>query len=299
MECGVFQPLVSVAVITYNSSKTVVETLDSIFNQTYQNLELIVSDDCSTDNTVDICQEWINAHKERFFRMELLTVGANTGISANMNRAERACQGEWVKPIAGDDVLFESCIGTCVSYILEHPETVYLFAKLSPFRENKGEKCNVDISINYDFFLWPIDEQYHYLVFKHNLVPAPTAFYNRVQVNNLGITNDERIPMMEDWPKWLNLLKKRVRFQFISKELVKYRLSEKSVSNSEQKCLAFRKSLALFYLYYQHNDIWKEDKARAIASYVFSKSLLSPRFYWEILNNIIVGILKLKKILGL
>ena len=102
--------LVSVAVVTYNSSKTVVETLDSIANQTYPDLELIVSVDCSTDNTVEICREWIEAHKERFVRTELLTVEKNTGVSANMNRGADACQGEWVKDIAGDDVLLPECI---------------------------------------------------------------------------------------------------------------------------------------------------------------------------------------------
>ena len=48
-------PLVSINVITYNSSKFVLETLESAKAQTYQNIELIVSDDCSTDNTVEIC----------------------------------------------------------------------------------------------------------------------------------------------------------------------------------------------------------------------------------------------------
>ena len=43
-------PLVSVIVISYNSSETVLETLESVKKQTYQNIELIVSDDCSTDN---------------------------------------------------------------------------------------------------------------------------------------------------------------------------------------------------------------------------------------------------------
>ena len=71
------QPLVSVTVITYNSSKTVLETLDSIKAQTYQNLELIVSDDCSTDDTVELCRNWIEQNKERFVRTELLTVEKN------------------------------------------------------------------------------------------------------------------------------------------------------------------------------------------------------------------------------
>lgn len=46
-------PLVSVIVITYNSAQYVVETLDSVYSQTYENIELIVTDDCSQDNTIE------------------------------------------------------------------------------------------------------------------------------------------------------------------------------------------------------------------------------------------------------
>ena len=59
-------PLVSIIVITYNSSKYVLETLESAKAQTYQNIELIVTDDCSNDNTVEICRKWIEENKERF-----------------------------------------------------------------------------------------------------------------------------------------------------------------------------------------------------------------------------------------
>lgn len=52
-------PLVSVIVITYNSSKYVLETLNSVAAQTYDNIELIISDDCSKDNTVEICRNWL------------------------------------------------------------------------------------------------------------------------------------------------------------------------------------------------------------------------------------------------
>ena len=58
-------PLVSV-VVTYNSSATVLETLDSIKNQTYKNIELIITDDFSKDDTVALCQSWVDTNKERF-----------------------------------------------------------------------------------------------------------------------------------------------------------------------------------------------------------------------------------------
>lgn len=64
--------LVSICVLTYNSSEYIIETLDSIKNQNYQNIELIISDDCSFDNTVILCTQWINLNRDRFVRVELI-----------------------------------------------------------------------------------------------------------------------------------------------------------------------------------------------------------------------------------
>ena len=80
------QPLVSIVIITYKSSAYVLETLESAKAQTYRNIELIVTDDCSPDNTVEICKDWIENNKDCFVRTELITVPENTGISLNCNR---------------------------------------------------------------------------------------------------------------------------------------------------------------------------------------------------------------------
>ena len=63
-------PLVSIIVVTYNSSLYVRETLESAKRQSYRNLELIVTDDASKDDTVKICREWIENNKNRFVRFE-------------------------------------------------------------------------------------------------------------------------------------------------------------------------------------------------------------------------------------
>ena len=97
--------LVSVCVVTYNSEKTIRETLDSILAQTYPRLELIVSDDRSTDQTVRICQDWLEENRERFQNTELIVRDQNGGVARNLNTAIQAAAGEWVKPIAGDDLL--------------------------------------------------------------------------------------------------------------------------------------------------------------------------------------------------
>lgn len=287
MKCS-NQPLVSVRVITFNSSKTVVETLDSIDHQTYKNLELIVSDDCSIDNTVEICREWISLHNERFARTELLTVEKNTGVSANVNRAERACRGEWIKPIAGDDLLLPDCVQTYIRYVREHPETIYVFAKVETFGGDEDRCKVVENRFLYDFFNWPIEQQYDFLTLEGNCIPASTAFYNREKINALGIKNDERIPLLEDWPKWINFVKAGIRFDFVDKITVKYRVSETSLSTRNELSVEYKKSNALVYILYGFpNDYRKCDKKAAILKYLRSQRLVhNDALFWRILVKV-------------
>ena len=58
--------LVSVIIVTYNSGKYVLETLESVKQQTYKKIELIVTDDHSNDDTVEICQNWLNQNNKYF-----------------------------------------------------------------------------------------------------------------------------------------------------------------------------------------------------------------------------------------
>lgn len=244
-------PLVSIQVVTYNAAKTILETLESIKAQTYPHIELIISDDCSRDNTVEICREWVMDNRERFVRIEILTVEKNTGVSANFNRVEKASQGVWVKIIAGDDILMPNCIADCIDYVTEYSDTIYLFGRMDGFGRPKEE---VDEYMNrcfdYSFFDLSAEEQYQRLVFKGNCVPAPAVFYNKKRVQELNITNDERIPMIEDYPKWMNVTKKGVRLHGLDKTIVRYRLSESSISTTTTPSLRAKQSIALIYIYY-------------------------------------------------
>ena len=97
--------LVSVIVVVYNSSKTVLETLESIKNQTYKNIELVITDDASSDNTIEIVTEWGEKNRNYFNNFLVLKTEKNTGVSANVARGIQASKGEYYKDIAGDDLL--------------------------------------------------------------------------------------------------------------------------------------------------------------------------------------------------
>ena len=260
------KPLVSILVPAYNSSKTVVETLDSIYDQTYPKLELIVSDDCSTDSTVQVCREWMEEHKDRFVRTELLTVERNTGISANLNRAERACQGEWVKGIAGDDLLLPNCISDYVDYVTKHPDAVCVFGKMQFLGAPAGDCSLYEEVFDYSFFSLSPQEQLHKLVFERNYVPAATCFYGVRRMKELGMNGwDERIPMLEDWPKWISLLRNGVRLDFVDHEMVVYRVGS-GLSTSSRMSVDYFKSNFLFDYYYRFPEWMKEEGGASVVN---------------------------------
>lgn len=255
------QPLVSIAVITYNSAVTVIETLDSILSQTYLNLELIISDDCSTDNTVTICRKWLDNNAARFVRTVLIESPVNTGISANCNRAEDACNGGWEKLLAGDDLLLPECVETYMKFVVERKNIPCVFSRALCFSAIDGKDINNDTLFDYSFFSLSREKQLERLLYKSNCVPAATVFFNLALMRRLGIRNDERIPLLEDLPRWINILNSGYRLEFLDRKLVKYRVFD-GVSTNEASPGYYYSGL-LYTLLYQYPEWQKRDPDNA------------------------------------
>lgn len=98
-------PLVSVAVPTYNHAPFLTACLESVRNQTYPRLELVIVDDGSTDATLAVAERFAADHAEHFEQLTLLHQ-SNRGVSAASNRAIAACRGEWVHLLGSDDLLY-------------------------------------------------------------------------------------------------------------------------------------------------------------------------------------------------
>lgn len=224
-------PLVSVCVITYNSSKYVLETLESIKNQTYQNIELVVSDDCSKDNTVTICRDWIVKNKRRFVKTELVESEMNTGIADNCNRGFRECRSDWIKFIAGDDVLLESCIENNVRYVQDNPQIRILFSQCEYFNGSKSMGVR-PMESEIPFFSFSARQQLDELI-KDNIIPCtPTAFFCRGIFDGNDYA-DVRFPFLEDYPLWIRLTKKNLKLWFMPKVTIRYRYEDSITRNSQ------------------------------------------------------------------
>lgn len=220
--------LVSVCIIAYNSSDYIIEALESVAAQTYNNIELIVSDDASSYNTVELCRNWLAAHESRFIRTGLVVVEKNTGVTANANRALKQSQGEWIKYFAGDDKLLPNCIEDNMSYVTTHPETELLFSDMLSFGLNhSGTEINSRSA--YFKYLTPLQFKVHLLV--QNFLPAPSAFLSRALYDRLN-GFDEQIPMMEDKPLYIKALFSNCKMCYMTTPTVCYRIGEQSISQN-------------------------------------------------------------------
>ena len=301
-------PLVSVAVITFNSSKYVLETLESIKAQTYQNIELIISDDCSTDNTMQLCKIWCEQNKERFARIQYVEVEQNTGVSANCNRAEDACEAEWVKLIAGDDMLLPNCLTDFMEYVQTHEDVVYVFGKIELFDDIQKKIVYNDTWPNYSIFLLDSSkEQYDFFLRNGNCIPSASVFYNKNRSINLGIRCDERIPFIEDRPRWYQLFEQNVRLHFVGKYVVRYRVCHKeSLSVGSTYSDRFYSSQRLIYYYYNFPKEYRENQLKCIENIVRHEILIYEN-YKSIVNShayrlgrfLLQPVYLIKKIMGI
>jgi len=255
--------IVTVSVITYNSSKFVLETLESIKAQTYPNLILHICDDCSTDNTVELCREWIEKNKSRFESTDIIVPDHNTGVSANCNRAWDACTTKYMKSIAGDDILLPNCIEDNMAYVRERPDVGFVFSRATAFGSKRFASDALD-KVFYDFFSHDRDGQYSLVYDKGVCPPAPSNFVNLEVVRKFGLRHDERIPLLEDLPKWVNALKLGVMFGSFDKPTVLYRVHESSLSTTEIPSPLYEKSRNLYWLYYHFVPEYAIDPERAI-----------------------------------
>jgi glycosyltransferase involved in cell wall biosynthesis len=227
-------PLISIIVVSYNSSEYIIETLQSAEKQTYNKIELIITDDCSSDDTINICQNWLAEKRNRFVRTELISAKHNSGIPANCNRGILASRGEWVKFIAGDDTLLENCICDFLEFIGNNPNKIHaVHSNMNVFSNNflpESFKLLADYS-NSDFNKPDItpNEQYFSLLRQTN-IGAPTFFVKKSLLCDLG-GYDEEMPY-EDWPMFLSILKRGFKIYHLNKSTVNYRLHDFSVYNN-------------------------------------------------------------------
>lgn len=226
--------LITVAVLSYNSSKTILETLNSIYNQNYENIALVINDDGSDDNTKEIVTDWINKYKLRFYDIQLFFNKDNLGINKSFDYVLKQSKSKWLKFIAADDILLENCLIDNFTYVVDNNIDTLLYSKVISFKQEGISKKYLDndnYELKYAMKLCSCsaEKQYKKLL-KKDILFSPSGFINtELYKETMGININ--IKNIEDWPLRLLMTSSGYKIYFMNKETVMYRISE-SVSNS-------------------------------------------------------------------
>ena len=204
--------LVSVIMPSYNTGKFIKETVESVLAQTYTNWELLIVDDCSTDNTDEVMKEYLSDSRVKYFKNE-----KNSGAAVSRNKALREASGKWIAFLDSDDLWLPNKLQKQISFMEENDYhfSYTNYCEIDEESKNLGKSVTGPKKITktgmYNY-CWP---------------GCLTVMYDSEKV---GLVQIEDIKKNNDYAMWLNAIKKADCY-LLDEELAKYRKRTGSISN--------------------------------------------------------------------
>lgn len=183
--------LVSIITPTWNCAQFICETIRSIQAQTYQNWEMIISDDCSTDNTKKVIEPYL----EEDSRIKYICNDKNSGAAITRNNALKVAKGKWIAFLDSDDLWLPEKLEKQVAFMVEHNYhfSYTNYCEINEQSEETGKLITGPkhiTKIGMFCFCWP---------------GCLTVMYNREQVGLIQIAD---IKKNNDYAMWLKVCKK-------------------------------------------------------------------------------------------
>ncbi len=219
------QPLVTVAVFTYNQRRWIGETIDSVLRQGLDDLELIVIDDCSTDDTLAVARR----HAGDDPRVTLIRNTENLGQIGNANKAWRAGDGRYRVILGGDDFLYPGHLRRLIAVLEENPRCALAYSpcywvnergRVMRVAEHPGHKPQS--------YAGGRNEVADLLLHDNYITPS-AAMFRRESIAPLG-DFDPGIITATDWDMFLRIALHHADFAFVATPGVAYRLHDKQVT---------------------------------------------------------------------
>lgn len=213
--------LVSIITPLYNSREFISETIDSVLKQSYDNWEMIIVDDCSTDDGVEIVKEY----KKHDQRIKLIKLDKNSGAAVARNTAIKNAKGRYIAFLDSDDLWHSEKLERQIQYIQEnnYAFTYTNYQKMNESGDLLEEIIESPSKLNYKKALYT------------NYVGCLTAIYD---TEKLGKVYMPEIRKRQDYGLWLKILKK-VDGHGLSENLAYYRVRDNSVSSNKLDLLKY------------------------------------------------------------
>jgi glycosyltransferase involved in cell wall biosynthesis len=224
------EPLVSVIVPTYNHSQFVAHTLESVLAQAWPSFEVIVTDDGSTDGTVDIARQYAARYSTR---VRVLASERNTGIAANFNRGLAAARGELLAWLGGDDVMLPGKLSRQVAVLESRPDVIGCCHDAEVFDSASGKLYGRFTEV-YNGRRGVRDGGVELLLDPAYLMLPSTMMVRSSAVG--GLRFDTRIRVSNDWLFDIELFR-RGRIVGLDDVLARYRRHERNVTSQTSDAL--------------------------------------------------------------
>jgi teichuronic acid biosynthesis glycosyltransferase TuaG len=253
-------PLVSIITPSYNSEKFIFDTIQSVQNQTYQNWEMIIVDDCSTDQTVSIIEQFVNNDSRILFFQLAINSGAGIARELALSKAK----GNYISFLDADD-LWKSLKLEKQLQFLKDNNSHFTFSFYDCIDE-QGNKLNKRVEA-------PINLSYLQLFFC-NYVGNLTGIYEKNYFGKIAISSTRK---RQDWMVWLTILKKVRKAKPVPESLALYRIRDNSLSASKVELL--KHNFAVYRNFHGYNYLVS---LFIMIGFLFTQLLIKPRYIKKI-----------------
>jgi glycosyltransferase involved in cell wall biosynthesis len=228
------KPRVSVTIPSYNHGEFIGAAIESIINQTFDDWELIIADDASTDNTIEIVKSYQAQYPNR---IKLFASDFNQGPSINSSIAHKNARGEFIALLCSDDVMHPERLEKQVRYLSEHQDVAAVFTDVF-FLDKQGNVSNQE-----SLFSKPITDLPAQLL-EGNFINASSITLRRVVMENAGRVNPV-LDYVQDYDYWLRMLDEH-KFVRLNEKLTGYRVHGNNLSVKNSGELAYAGSYETF-----------------------------------------------------
>ena len=226
--CIVRKPTVSIIMACYNSEKWIRETIQCVRAQTFEDWELLITDDCSSDNSINIIRE----EAEQDDRIRLFLFDKNKGAAKARNNSLRHSHGRFIAYFDSDDLWVETKLEHQLTY-MKKKKIAMCYTDYDIVDENGEYRKTVHVpkSITYDGYLKKPITCSHSIMFDTNVVDKKKLLMPNIRRGQDGAT-------------WLQVMKTGIAGYALNESLAKYRRHDGSLSNNKIKAIK-----RMWYLY--------------------------------------------------
>lgn len=244
------QPLVTVITPLYNAQEYIAQTIESVISQTYQNWEMIIVDDCSTDSSRDVVSRYVSKDE----RIKLIQSESNFGGPARpRNIALKNSKGDFVAFLDADDIWLPQKLEKQINFLKQNNNVDICHTLANTIDENGISKNFIHESTTY--------KKLKNVISKKNII----YYINFININSvlmkfdseLKFEEDINLIALEDWKYWIDNIKKNKTIVLIDELLISYRVSDSSLSNRNTDT-GYRKAIYLLSLMLLKKEINKK-----------------------------------------